>query len=141
MAGTVRILRPLHGQLTVKFPDVRTGRKEAMREAFGVRAQIEYDGIRHVWHLSATHLFAVCRWASTDYRVEVTLEGNATTKCVVECWTANPGTVGTCVCSCAGSNHGSGSPLPVDVDGRLSVQHDRTSARYLYEDGRLHLLD
>lgn len=79
--ATVLVYRLLDGRLTEKFPDAVKGRKEAMRDAFGVRARIEYDCTRHVWHLSRTHLMGVCRWASDDgYRVEVILEGNATTK-------------------------------------------------------------
>lgn len=70
-------------------------------------------------HLSTYRLLELCEWASQDYRVEVMLEGNATTKCVVECWTANPDAASACECPCAGTNDGSGTPphrlVPVEV--------------------------
>lgn len=63
--------------------------------------------------------------------VTVTLIGAAQTTCVEQCWRLKPrDTRWDCVCSCAGRNHGSGSPLPLQVNAALSVQTDYTTETY-----------
>ena len=56
------------------------------------------------------------------------IQHGGTTRCVRECWDANPDTVTECVCGCAGRNHGSTRPLGSIVAdtscGELSVERD-----------------
>lgn len=91
------------------------------------RGQVEYDLSTRAWSVSRSHSNAVILGLADRYdRVKVIQHGGVE-KCVEACWKGNPETAWECKCSCAGRNHGSGSPYKVTVSdsgvgGALSVQ-------------------
>jgi len=91
------------------------------------RGQVEYSVGSRTWSVARSHPNEVIFGLADRYgRVKVIQYGGVE-KCVEACWKGNPKTAWECKCSCAGRNHGSGSPYKVTVGGSgaggaLSVQ-------------------
>lgn len=124
-------LRP-GARTTVQLPFRRgDGNYQLLKDIRGPRTRPKYN--------RTTKLFEVARDNGDDLikglveefgTVRVVIYGNTRTTCVAECWGGNPDNAWNCVCGCAGSNHGSGYPLGVEVAAGLSVENQLTRAEY-----------
>jgi hypothetical protein len=129
-----RIVRPVRGKLHVTLPYQPGGANYGVLKAIcGGRTRPEWNREHRYFEVAREHLAKLIHQLpnAIGQRVEVVLHGATQTKCVSACWAANPDTRWDCVCSCAGSNHGTGHPLPTQVSADLAIQTDYTTERYV----------
>lgn len=129
----VQIVRPVRGKLRVKLPYRPGGANyHLLKDICGGRTRPKWNRGLRCFEVAREHLVKLINRLPNEIGrpVEVILHGATQTKCVSACWAANPDTCWECVCSCAGANHGSGSPLPTQASADLSIETEYTSERY-----------
>lgn len=129
-----KIVRPLHGHLQVWLPFRPGGENYAfLKELCGERIHVVYVRGQGYFDVARGHLGVLVDElpAALGRPVELVIHGSTQTKCVEACWKdGKPERYWACECSCAGRNHGSGSPLAKDLGGGLSVDTDYTTETY-----------
>ncbi len=134
-----QIVRPVAGKLRVRLPYRPGGANYALlRGICGTRTQPEWNGRHRYFEVARAHLQKLIAQLpdAIGEPVEVILEGASQTRCVSACWAANPDSRWGCVCSCAGSNHGTGRPLRAQVSAELSVETEYTTSRHMFRPRR-----
>lgn len=129
-----QIVRPVKGKIQVSLPYRPGGENYGFLQAIcGERSRPEWNRRGGYFEVARVHLAKLIDQLADEIGqpVELVLCGASQTKCVSACWAADPDTRWECVCSCAGANHGTGRPLPVQVSTDLSIDTDYTSERYL----------
>lgn len=97
-----------------------------LKEICGTRTRPEFNRTTRYFDFNRKYASQVIAALVEKYeRVLVTIHGNVSTTCVDKCWTANRETIVNCLCSCAGRNHGTGSPIGIEVKVGLSVMNTR----------------
>ena len=100
------------------------GNYALLHDFCGDRTTVTFNKTKHAFEVATPHLQEVidgCLDHSGE--LELTTEHYAQQTCVEKCWLANPNTALSCVCGCAGLNHGTGTPFDrLILDGTVSVQ-------------------
>lgn len=128
-----QIVRPVKGKLHVTLPyRPGGGNYELLKAICGERTRPDWNRDRGYFEVAREHLVKLIEQLPDELgiAVDVVLYGASQTRCVSACWAASPDTRWECVCSCAGANHGTGYPLPVQVSSDLSVDTAYTSQQY-----------
>lgn len=93
-----------------------------LRDFLGTGTQVRHEG-GGVFSVSRTHTSNLIHGLAHELGSVLVEQHGGATKCVAECWNANPDTAHACECSCAGSNHGQGPPTRL-VEGWLGITPD-----------------
>lgn len=95
--------------------------------------EVRFNNITKTWLVKRSRFGRMIDALANEFgSVQVTQFGSSQTKCVPACWDeGKPELAWQCVCSCAGSNHGSGHPLSKEVAPGLSVDTDYTEHTYV----------
>ena len=118
---------PVKGKLLVGLPWAQGGANYGLLHEFcGQRTKVEYRRDQQAFEVAASHLEEIVAGLLDTFGVlDLTTEHYSQQTCVERCWMANPDTVFSCVCGCAGLNHGTGMPFDrLILDGTVSVQGD-----------------
>lgn len=133
------VYRPVSGPIEVRLRYRPAGGNYGiLKDVCGDLTRPQWDDGRKCFLVARNHMSRL--WDDlanvSGEVVEVTLVGAAQTTCVEPCWRLKRrDTRWDCVCSCAGRNHGSGSPLPLQVNAELSIETEYTSETYtIYPD-------
>ncbi|MEJ1116779.1 hypothetical protein WBN73_20935 [Paenarthrobacter sp. CCNWLY172] len=133
--STAKVYRPLKGRTQIRLPYQPGGGNYALlKEVCGEATRPKYE--KPIFTVARNHTTAVIDGLAERFdRVEVTLEGNAYSTCVSECWEkAKPETVADCVCGCAGRNHGTGEPEGAyTIAPGLVLESEVTTYTYVIE--------
>lgn len=132
----MQIVRPVKGKLRVTLPYQPPGVNRRLLKAIcGKQTRPVWNAERRYFEVAREHLVKLIDVLPNKigHPLEVVLHGATQTKCVTACWAANPDTRWECVCSCAGSNHGTGQPLPMQVSADLSVGTEYTAESYIVQ--------
>jgi hypothetical protein len=99
----------------------------------GRAAEVRFNNFTKTWLVKRTRFERMIAALADEFgSVQVTQFGASQTRCVPACWDeGNPERVWDCICSCAGSNHGSGHPLSKEVAPGLSVDTEYTQNTYV----------
>ena len=115
---------------------------EWLKEVCGSRTRPEYDTASKSFRVARPHAQHVLDALVAEYgKVILGQYGDAATTCVEQCWNAKPENAIDCVCGCAGTNHGTGTPLGTEVQVGLSVEHTQVRAVYEVTAAGRHLID
>jgi hypothetical protein len=128
-----QIIRPVRGKVQVRLPYQPHGANyHLLQDVCGEQTRPKWRSELRVFEVAREHLTKLIDRlsAAIGEPVEVVLHGVTQTKCVSACWAASPDTRWECVCSCAGSNHGSGRPLPIQPSADLSIDNEYTTEIY-----------
>lgn len=128
-----QIVRPVRGRVQVRLPYRPHGANyNLLHDICGEQTRPKWRSERGVFEVAREHLGKLIDELpnAIGRPVEVVLHGVTQTKCVSACWAARIDTRWECVCSCAGANHGSGHPLPVQPSADLSIENDYTTETY-----------
>lgn len=128
-----QIVRPVQGKLQVRLPYRPSGKNYGLlKDICGERTRPAWNRDRRCFEVAREPLVKLIDKLpdAIGRPIEVVLHGATQTKCVSACWAANPETRWECVCSCAGSNHGTGNPLPTEISSELSVETEYTAEKY-----------
>jgi len=94
--------------------------------------QIKYERAAHVFTVARHHAQDLIDGLARHFgEVEVRQYGWRRTTCVEQCWNAKPESAWDCECACAGTNHGTRTPLAQLVAPGLSIEHDYTVHEYV----------
>lgn len=122
------IVRPVSGKLRIELPYQPAGANyDLLKRVCGERTRPKWAGRYFV--VARQHLAKLIERLPNELGTDVKLimHGATQTLCVSACWAANPATYWECVCSCAGTNHGTGVPFSKQVSSDLSVETQYTT--------------
>ena len=130
--STAKVYRPLKGRTEIRLPyQPGSGNYDLLKEICGEGTRPKYE--KPVFTVARNHTQSVINGLAERFdSVDVTLEGNARSTCVSECWDADPKNVADCVCGCAGKNHGTGKPEGAyTIAPGLVIENETTTYRYV----------
>ncbi|HAM23833.1 MAG TPA: hypothetical protein DCQ04_16520 [Actinobacteria bacterium] len=119
------VYRPVKGRLLVRLPYLPDGGNYALLHEFcGQRTTVSFNNTKQAFEVAAPHLQEIVTGCLDHFgEIDLTTEHYAQQTCVEKCWMANPNTALSCVCGCAGLNHGTKAPFDrLILDGTVSVQ-------------------
>lgn len=103
-----------------------------LKTVCGDSTRPQYDKKKKKFLVARTHTNVVLDALVEEFgRVKVRHFGYQKEACVEQCWNAKPENYLQCECSCAGKNHGSGSPMGKEVSEGLSIQGEYVLHAYV----------
>jgi hypothetical protein len=122
----VSIFRPVKGRVLVRLPyrpSETSWNFALLQDILGSGVNVRYSKVTRSFEIAARHLETLVDGLLNEFgTIKLVTEHYRQQTCVEKCWNANAKTASTCVCGCAGQNHGSHQPFDrLILDGSVSI--------------------